>query len=164
MHTTRRTRLIGSVLVTGALSLSLMAGAAAQSPMPSGSVPPSPPASPAATANANGWSPVRFVGGDPAVMLFTSDCGIPGVDTFQLDGVGPLGDGQMDVTLTTYDQANLRFTGRALGQVVGTNATWLVDEDVFMHYDTGQGMWYLKGEWMNLVPIEPCAPAASAAP
>ncbi|MCY7418084.1 MAG: hypothetical protein LH650_06230 [Chloroflexi bacterium] len=166
MHNTGTRRLRQSVLaiVTVALCVAGSAAALAQETSPAASVPASPPASPAASANTNGWSPVRFVGGDPEIMTFTSDCAIPGIGTFHLVGSGPLGEGQMDVTLTTYDEANLWFEGHALGQVDGTNATWVVDEAVFMAYDTSQGMWYLKGTWMNQVPIEPCAPAPSAAP
>ena len=95
-------------------------------------------------------------------MTVTSDCGIPGVDTFHLTGVGPSVTAWFDVTLTEYDAANMRYTGREIGQVFGANNTvWEVDGDAFMAYDLGSGNWLLKGSWINEAPVENCLPAPS---
>ena len=114
------------------------------------------------TNNPNGWPPVRFVGGSPDLMTVTSDCGIPGVDTFHLVLVGAGNTGELDVMLTDYDAGNMRFTGREVGQISGENAVWDVDDAVTMAYDPRTGNWYLKGFWMDKVPIENCAPPSPA--
>jgi hypothetical protein len=115
------------------------------------------------TNNPNGWPPVRFVGGSPDVMTVTSDCGIPGVDTFHLTGVGPDSTAWFDVTLTEYDAANMRFTGHEVGQVFAPNDTvYEIDDNVSMAYEPGSGEWQLKTSWVNEAPIENCAPPSPA--
>jgi len=143
------------VLVGGVATTSI-----AQSPAPAPTGAPSQPPSPAPGPR---WPLIRFVGGVPDLMTVTSDCGIPGVDTFHLILVGAGNTGQLDVTLTDYDAANMRFTGREVGQISGQNAVWDIDDAVTMSYDLSSGNWYLKGFWMDRVPIEVCLEVSPAA-
>jgi hypothetical protein len=173
MHARRTSRLsvLLVICITGVVSLA--AHTAAQSPSPAGSGQPRPPGSPSAstrsspeaTGNPYGWPQIRFVGGVPELMTVTSDCGIPGVDTFHLQAVGQDMTGWLDVTLTDYDESNMRFTGREVGQIFAENDTvYQVDDEVGMWFDLGSGNWYLKGFWMDKVPIDACLPVPSPGP
>jgi hypothetical protein len=154
-------RLAFAILTVG-VCVAAASAALAQDASPAPSLPSSPLPSPAVTANPNGWMPIRFVGGEPDMMTVTSDCGIPGVDTFHLTFVGPV-TGQLDVTFTDYDAANFLYTGREVGRLTPEGegiGVYDVDDDVTLSFDAYVGMWFLQGHWMK-VPMENCAPPAS---
>jgi hypothetical protein len=100
---------------------------------------------------------MTFAGGQPDVMVFTSSCGIPGVDTILLHGIGPEIIGEFEVTFSTYDAANARWTGRLTGQTVAANGTVGHDDaGVTLFYDFGTGEWLLDGSWAERVPGAVC--------
>lgn len=90
-------------------------------------------------------------------MTWTSECVIVDDETFHLVGVGPQLAGEIDVTLGAYDAANLRYSGREVGTIVGPNNTvYEIDQGISFYYHLGTGEWLLEDFWIEKVPMELC--------
>jgi hypothetical protein len=140
------------VLLAGLLTVPI----AAQSPMPS--VPP-PTIAPTPTPDSGiDWPPMRFEGGDPGLLAFTSDCGVWGRDPITLHGEGAAGSADLVVTFDTYDQEAFQWFGRVTGSQTGTNGyTSPVDEGALIYYDM-DGHWILVAGPAGQIPAHGCAP------
>jgi hypothetical protein len=156
--------------IAGIVSLVLLGGllaapVASQSPVPSV---PSPTLAPTPTPDSGiDWPPMRFEGGDPGLLVFTSDCGVWGRDPITLHGEGAAGSADIVVTFDTYDQEAFQWFGRVTGSQTGANGyTSSVDEGALIYYDM-DGHWILVAGPAGQIPAHGCAPMSpdpSAAP
>lgn len=151
--------------IAGIVPLVLLAGlspgsAAAQSPEPS--VPP-PTIAPTPTPDSGiEWPPMRFEGGDPGLLVFTSDCGVWGQDPITLHGEGAAGSADIVVSFDTYDQEAFQWFGRVTGSQTGANGyTSAVDEGALIYYDM-DGSWMLVAGPAGQIPARGCAPMSPA--
>ncbi len=154
-------RIVPLVLLFGLLAVP----AGAQSPVPS--VPP-PTTAPTPTADSGiDWPPMRFEGGDPGLLVFTSDCGVWGRDPITLHGEGAAGYADLVVTFDTYEEESFQWFGSVTGSQTGANGyTSPVDDPALIYYDM-DGHWILVAGPAGQIPAHGCAsmsPEPSAAP
>jgi hypothetical protein len=154
-----------TAVLAGVVSLCVVLGllampVAAQSPAPSS---PPPTIAPTPTPDSGiDWPPMMFEGGDPGLLVFTSDCGVWGQDPIRLQGVGAAGSADIVVTFDTYDAEAFQWFGRVTGTQTGANGyTSPVDEGALIYYDM-DGHWILVAGPAGQIPAHGCAPASPA--
>jgi hypothetical protein len=162
---------LGLLLLLVALVAGCSGGAPTAAPTTSTSIPaptaavptptanptaPAPTPTPQASAAGPDWPPARFAGGQ-GDMTWTSECVIVDEGPFHLVGVGPQLAGEIEVTLGEYDAANLRYSGREVGTIVGpNNVVYDIDDGISFYYDLGTGNWLLEDFWIERVPLGAC--------
>ena len=108
------------------------------------------------------WPPMRFEGGDPSLLVFTSDCGVWGRDPITLHGEGGAGSADIVVTFDTYEEESFQWFGRVTGSTTAPNGyTGPVDDPALIYYDM-EGRWILVAGPAGQIPAHGCAPMSPA--